>query len=575
MSAWRINGSDPELLGISGLKLTFVNQAPDRLIFTQAMARMDDNAFLAWNQSVTLSQNGVPWFRGRANEPRRTGSAGGEKISYEVLGLWWELDRLPLEQVWQLGFVTNHEEAATRALRKGRFIAMLDDEGDPQSVGATIAAILEYAKDCGVDLSIGTIDIPLMVAPQELISMSAGEAIRALLRWQPDAVASINYQGVTPQINIRRASQLSSVVVQYGDAANAFDIQAARDRQVSEVVLRYEVARTIGQSQRSDLVVDAYPPSADGGNVGALVQTIPWQGSDMQFLKQKIVVREIRDNVSTATKLKQAREYWAKLESSLSLRAADRVEGEKIPELTFHDLKEHPKFAEENAGVKFKRALREPAGEDEEGEYEFYDPGDPENYDSNGNPKNARKVRLQTNLVQELIEGEIQHWMRGVKGQPQTVTAYISWTENGAPKGPELCVAHVMATNAQNREYAKIASYEEGEPIPVGVAEAIFNALNRLEWRGEVVRVQAECTGWARVGMVLNISGGRGEWANMDAIIQSVEEDLDAGLTRVTIGPAEQLAPQDFIELLRMNRRPEGNTGAGGANDEIRRTGKL
>lgn len=42
--------------------------------------------------------------------------------------------------------------------------------------------------------------------------------------------------------------------------------------------------------------------------------------------------------------------------------------------------------------------------------------------------------------------------------------------------------------------------------------------------------------------------------AAMDAVVQSIDEDVDLGTSRISFGPPQHLGPRDMLELLRVNR---------------------
>ena len=56
------------------------------------------------------------------------------------------------------------------------------------------------------------------------------------------------------------------------------------------------------------------------------------------------------------------------------------------------------------------------------------------------------------------------------------------------------------------------------------------------------------------MGNSLNLSGGRAEWATMNAQIQSITKDFGTGRTTVTIGPARFLSAGDLTQLFLVNR---------------------
>jgi hypothetical protein len=99
-----------------------------------------------------------------------------------------------------------------------------------------------------------------------------------------------------------------------------------------------------------------------------------------------------------------------------------------------------------------------------------------------------------------------------------------------------------------------MTSETEAEPVPTGLAQAIYDAAGTLQYDGALELTEEECSGMAAPGFLLNLTGGRAEWATMFAQIQRVEERVDLGQTRVTVGPAKHLGHADLATLLRVNR---------------------
>lgn len=88
------------------------------------------------------------------------------------------------------------------------------------------------------------------------------------------------------------------------------------------------------------------------------------------------------------------------------------------------------------------------------------------------------------------------------------------------------------------------------EAIPTGLAAHYYSTRNTLQWEGTVTVHEAECTDPAPLGHVLNLAGGNGSWANMNAMIQSVKEDIFTGVTEIDVGPAGHLGESDFLSLM-------------------------
>jgi hypothetical protein len=131
----------------------------------------------------------------------------------------------------------------------------------------------------------------------------------------------------------------------------------------------------------------------------------------------------------------------------------------------------------------------------------------------------------------------------------------------------------VTGTNAETQVYARLTSETEAEPVPAGLAQALYDAVSVLQYDGVIELTEQECSGVAAPGMLLSLTGGRAEWATMAAQIQRVEERIDVGQTKITVGPAKHLGHAELTAWLRANRSRrisyrlgERTTGSGSGN---------
>jgi hypothetical protein len=112
----------------------------------------------------------------------------------------------------------------------------------------------------------------------------------------------------------------------------------------------------------------------------------------------------------------------------------------------------------------------------------------------------------------------------------------------------------VVGTNAQSQIYSRLTSETAGEPVPAGLAQALYAAVSVLQYDGALELTEEECSGVGAPGLLLNLTGGRAEWATMAAQIQRVEEKIDVGQTKITVGPAKHLGHAELTAWLRANR---------------------
>jgi hypothetical protein len=101
------------------------------------------------------------------------------------------------------------------------------------------------------------------------------------------------------------------------------------------------------------------------------------------------------------------------------------------------------------------------------------------------------------------------------------------------------------------------------EPVPAGLAALYFSSVSTMHWEGSIDLRETDPTGLLAVGNVLNLQGGDPAWETMAALIQSVTIDIGGRSTQASFGPAEQLGPQDFFDLVRVQTGFGGSGGSG------------
>jgi hypothetical protein len=94
--------------------------------------------------------------------------------------------------------------------------------------------------------------------------------------------------------------------------------------------------------------------------------------------------------------------------------------------------------------------------------------------------------------------------------------------------------------------------------VPIGLAALYYNTLLPVQWEGQIVIKEDECSGIYHPGQKFNVLNGDARWATMAAIAQSVEEEHSSGTTTINVGPSESLNADSFVKLLLFNRAPRG-----------------
>jgi hypothetical protein len=513
MSAvWTIrdaNGTEKAVAdwGLRELTRERINQAPDLVTF-RAETPSDADPIFAHGSTVQLFSAGVPWFYGRVIQVPGRATAKLEEQLYRVAGPWWYLENLVFQQVWQ---TTNGSEVTLVATNKSRLVLSQAADGTKLATGAAIAEVLAYATARGVPIAVGAIT-PNAIAPYaEALDRSCAEVIRNFLRWTPDAMAAFDYTTTPfPTLSIRlRADAAVISLPAYGAPISGLELTPRHDLQAPAVVLKFEQTNDIDNDTFTSVITQSAPETATGDEFGALVMTLDLAGARATYHKQPVRTAPIPATDSAGGVIDWWKSKFAWLQdfddSDLSVVSGSQT-------LVIENPEDYP-------GVSL------------------------------------------ADLPNELLEGHVSAWMN-VVAAPLLVSATLQFS--GAPTdesnevfgatNQRVVYTRVMGTNADTMTYSRLTSETDAEPIPTGLAAALFAATGVLQYDGALELTEPECSGTGAPGVLLNLAGGRAEWAAMAAQIQRVEEKIDLGYTKITVGPAKHLGQSELTAWLRANR---------------------
>lgn len=157
-------------------------------------------------------------------------------------------------------------------------------------------------------------------------------------------------------------------------------------------------------------------------------------------------------------------------------------------------------------------------------------------------------------LTEELVEGSIAPWMER-QAIYETITAKISYETDQVSVVDKVVCIKLIATDALSKTYSQALSTTPVEPIPVGLAEALYRSLSPLQIEGQCVFEGDQVSNKSWMGCRLNLKDFyKKEGA---ACIQEVKEEVATGRTTLLFGPPKHLGAHDLAERLRMNRQRE------------------
>ena len=565
MGYWTLtyNGTEKSFAdwGISQGKRKRKNMAVTEFTFIASGQPIDTPDLFAYQSLVVVRRDragsgtsysgGTQWFQGYVTDCHRIGSATAEDAQYTVSNVFWLLQSIYYKQNWPSVGFTDH---VILNRLPAYFLEWL-------SVRGQVQAILDYAltKVPGA-FTYDVSRLPNLFPPcDEKRSLTCDEAIKNQMQWIQDGIVKVDETQSPPQIvfysrfgdtafTSSPVVQLPVVTLAIGTGTAGEDVQVVSESirplkklQVPQVQITYEQKNKVGSLEFVNLVIDTYPPAPDGGNqLNILCQTINLLGE-------------------------QGSDQTGTMESQY---VANYAPSDWVEWFTLN----HPFLAKVS-----NLALID-------GQVYFTD-------DQN-NALNTAAV-LSSLPYEMLNHGVFHSWMRvgnassGAQGKKQRVkvTGYFSYTDEfgnivDATDGRELTVS-VDLVNLAPGTYNKVNLSQIPDPIPgfIGVTNGVptwnyssgsaanfglslsywfYTILRVLQWEGDV-RVEdnqgdGEVSRTDFMGVALNLSNGLADWATMDALVQSVDEDLESGIVTVSFGQNKLLSAGKLIDLARQSR---------------------
>jgi hypothetical protein len=494
--------------GLSALTRERINQAPDLVTFRAEGSPSDADPIFAQGSTIRLLQNGVPWFYGRVVSVPGRAAAKAEEQFYRVAGPWWYLENLVFQQTWQ---TTDGTDVTLIPTNKSRLILSQAADGTKLATGAAIAEVLAYATARGVPITVGSIT-PNAIAPYaEALDRSCAEVIRNLLRWTPDAMTAFDYTTTPyPTLSIlRRADAATISLPAYGAPTSGLDLTPRYDLQAPAVILKFEQTNDIDNDTFTSVIVQAAPSMATGDELGALVMTLDLAGARATYQQQPVTTDVIPPSDMSSGVI----EWWkGKFAWLADFDDGDLIVVSGTQSVTIENPADYPGLTVDD-------------------------------------------------VPNELLTGSISAWMN-LNAAPLLVSATLQYTgastdESSAvfdANNQRVVYTRVRGTNAETATYSRLTSETAAEPVPAGLAQALYDAVSVLQYDGTIELTEQECSGWGAPGVLLNLTGGRAEWAAMAAQIQRVEENIDLGQTKITVGPAKHLGHAELTTWLRANR---------------------
>jgi hypothetical protein len=543
-------------LGLAEPKIKLASQKECVLSFKAPGIAMDANALAVEGSHVVVYNDAAPFFAGRLFRIARSGDGRAEEIGYEVRDAWWDLARIVYQQQWTtMASRDTHGYPTTAAEYLGELILGMDAGGNQLSNGQVIADVVAYAASCGAYIQVGEIGVAAPIPFDQVTDLPCSEVIRRMLRWSPDAVVWINYTTTPPAFNVTPRAACAAYNLPFIGAPERQDITGLPDLIVSSVGINYLQTNTSSDGP-SELQVtpDVWPPSSNPRAIGGLPMTVRLAGAVSTYQRQAVTTAPIPTDNSGSDGSDGSDDGGAGggPASDPTIQWWQR----KVPWLA--NLGTPGDYDAQDVGNQLVIT----------NVYGVYQQGQ-------GDDDGSGTVEVDlSSYPNELLVGTVSDWMNVqwaktnwsalVKySYPDSTDSYSNqdWQavnvfgpdDGSGSSAPCLVTAVATATNAATQTYTQLTAYTAPEPVPDGLAEYLYNCLCNLQYEGSYTAIADEISP-ARLGTVLNLIGGREEWAVMNALVQQIDQDFESGTTVFRFGTFQHLRLADLMELLKSTR---------------------
>ncbi|MBR4597775.1 MAG: hypothetical protein IKO42_05200, partial [Opitutales bacterium] len=155
----------------------------------------------------------------------------------------------------------------------------------------------------------------------------------------------------------------------------------------------------------------------------------------------------------------------------------------------------------------------------------------------------VRNISRNSTLPRELTSGNIMDWML-CSLERDSISADIEYFIGGNSAGVESVKINLLATNARSTTYSRTLSTSIEEPVPSGLAQAVYEASNAPQTEGscEIANAGGECAICKKIAYANELENACAVESRLDIFKNSL---------KIKFGPPKHLYPDDISELFR------------------------
>lgn len=533
MAEWTLthDGTTKTLAAWGMQNVTITEQSLTAGMLTAQMPG-DMLAELPWEfqDQVILKLGEVVKFIGVALTPQRRGYGNTEMITVRFADPWWWMGQATYTQPWVLlGGLSSYNSS-----RVALFAGVLPGTGwSTRTVAADITQIITQCNDYygGNVMQLGTISgdgFNARPVPQRLVNVTFESALRQALAWVPDAVHQWDFTTTPPTIHfIQRAEATAR---EYW----LFNTQVIMGQQIS---------------RRDDLVVEGIQityAGLDAEGKGTIVTDSAGETEGTRILRTVIDCSGSANGAASGsvTTLPAVERQYTVVSQELDYTSADWWhEYADTGAETAEDIE-----VGDGCTMEFATNAPENDGKDDLGGCDLQ-------WLSGGIPKS----RMSANTRIALVTGYL------------TITTTTTEEESAEPiltttTTERRIIKMLVPVTKLQGDYTQVideASTSISMPIveamesgflTMGIAASLLAAWSVPQYDGELTLTQEECDVEAKLGDVVNLTGGATEWETMNSSIIGMTRQLDTGTTTLQLGVAAHLGLDEYVGLIKMSR---------------------
>lgn len=403
--------------------------------------------------------------------------------------------------------------------------------------------------------------------------MSAAESLQKLLEASPRTNISFDYSKSPPMCYVMTVDDVAPQSMPLftgnqgsaGPSHTALDIQRRDDLIPAGVVIGYRITTSVNGQQEVSYQEDKAGPNGSNNAAdpdsgpGVLVHILDLQGSSTSFTSAQMDCEPLAARGGTqATK----RAWWAAMRGGNLQKIADsraRFMDASGNATTIPDAK----YFYVSAGFDSTGAAVAANQEFTAADYATYTNRvvDGSHHSWMTFPNNSAVLAVKARITAPMTFREFDATSTSQTPDTDQVGNELRRHDGSDQHTGTITLTNAFNTNGQPFTDTTLESAEAGELAiigPGGIAAYLYNMLKVPQYDGDGEWVEINFSETLSILAPLNLTGGRPEWAAMNAQVQDVEQDWGSKRTRVRVGPAKHLTPEQFLKMLNVwrDRRP-------------------